>query len=363
MTAAATVTQLRDVDWFPTHPWACPAGQLVTSSQVDRATWLEQRRQGLGASDVAAIFGVSRWSTAWDVWAEKTGRVQPEPENDAMRRGRILEDGIAELWAATRPADQPVRLRRAGLMKHRQHPMIMATVDRLSVCQLGRCLTEIKSSVDLSDWGSDDAPETPVEYQLQTQQQLAVTGRDHVHVVVLGPRFQVVERVIDRDDDLIGQMIGQLVNWWANHIEADVEPEATAASVDGLARLYGDPDPGEVVELPSDLWGARAQVRDLNRRIGELEQQRDDLVARVKQHARNASVIKAAGDVIATWKPTRRIAGATAAWRKANTDLVAAYSQPVTTEQLDLERLTTDHPELIGAGQTLYRVRQLRWAD
>lgn len=357
---AAEVVNLPDRLWMPSKPWACPAGQLVCSSQVDRATWLAERTKGLGASDVAAIFGVSRWSTAWGVWAEKTGCVQPEPENDAMLRGRVLEDGIADLWAATLPADRPVRLRRAGLMKHRVYPMLMATVDRLSVCRDGRCVTEIKSSVDLSDWQGD---EVPVEYQLQVQQQLAVTGRSHAHVVVLGPRFEVVDRVIQRDDELINQMIGQLVNWWHNHVIEGAEPEATAGSADGLARLYGDADPDATVELPSDLWDARARIRQLDAELAELGKRREDLVVRIKQAAGNASVIKAAGELVATWKPTKKIAGATAAWRKANPELVETYSHEQTVTELDVEQMVADNPSLIGNGAPLYRVRSLRWAN
>lgn len=357
---AAEVVPLLDREWMPSKPWSCPAGQLVTTSSADRQTWLIERRRGLGASDVAAIFGVSRWASPWDVWAEKTGRVQPEPENAAMLRGRVLEDGIAGLWAAHLPADEPIRLRRAGLMKHRVHGMLMATVDRLSVCRAGRCVTEIKSSVDLSDWQGD---EVPVEYQLQVQQQLLVTGRDHAHVVVLGPRFEVADRVIDRDQVLIDQMVGQLVNWWRNHIVDGTEPPATATAADGLARLYGDPDPDAICDLPSDLFTAVDEIRRLDAQAKDLTTQADDLRARIKQTAGNATTIRVLGQTVATWRPSKRVAGVNAAWRKANPDLVAEYSREVTDTVLDVDRLIEDKPELIGDGQPLYRVRTLRLTD
>jgi putative phage-type endonuclease len=355
--ATAEVVPLLDRLWMPENPWKCPAGMIVCSSQVDRDVWLEQRATGLGASDVAAVFGVSRWSTPWDVWAEKTGRVQPEPENEAQLRGRILEDGIADLWVASLPKDQPVRLRRQGLMRHRLHRWMLATVDRLSVCTLDRCVTEIKSAVDLSEWDGD---ETPVAYQLQTQQQLAVTGRDHAHVVVLGPRFQIVERTIARDDELIAKMVDVLGNWWQRHIVEDVEPEATGAAADGLARLYGNPDPDAVCDLPADLIDAPARIRALTEQAATLTAQADDLKARIKQTAGNASVIRSLGEIVATWNPSKKIAGVNAAWRKANPDLVAKYSRPVTEDALDVDRMVEENPELIGDGAPLYRVRTLR---
>ena len=42
----------------------------------------------------------------------------------------------------------------------------------------------------------------------------------------------------------------------------------------------------------------------------------------------------------------------------ANPDLVAKYSRPVTTDELDVDALVADHPELLGQGGHLYRVRQ-----
>jgi len=33
----------------------------------------EIRRRYLGSSDIAAIFGMSPWKSAYDVWLEKTG--------------------------------------------------------------------------------------------------------------------------------------------------------------------------------------------------------------------------------------------------------------------------------------------------
>lgn len=357
---AAEVVQLRDADWLPQRPWACPDGMLVCSSQVERDVWLEQRQTGLGASDVAAVFGVSRWQTAWDVWALKTGRVQPEPENEAMLRGRILEDGIADLWVRLLPADQPVRLKRAGMMRHRRHAWMLATVDRLSVCRAGRCVVEIKSAVDFTDWEGDEVPEA---YQLQTQQQLAVTGRDHAHVVVLGPRLTAVERVLPRDEWLIERMTQHLAGWWQRHVVEDTEPAATAGAAEALARLYGNPtDPDAVAELPVDLWDARTRIKALDAQAADAKRAADDLRARLRQVLGNAVVAKAAGEVVATWKPTKKIAGINADWRKANPDLVAQYTRLVEVPELDVDALVADHPELLGDGGHLYRVRQLRLA-
>ncbi len=57
--------------------------------------WLELRRQGLGASDMAAVMGVSPYKTPYQLWAEKTGATPEQKVGAAANRGVILEDAVA----------------------------------------------------------------------------------------------------------------------------------------------------------------------------------------------------------------------------------------------------------------------------
>src|SRR5262245_35499897 len=65
------------------------------SGMTDRDDWLKWRRDGIGASDIAALMGISPWASPWSVWADKSGLLPPEPENEYMAAGRWLEAAIA----------------------------------------------------------------------------------------------------------------------------------------------------------------------------------------------------------------------------------------------------------------------------
>ncbi|MFH1500284.1 MAG: YqaJ viral recombinase family protein, partial [Verrucomicrobiota bacterium] len=67
----------------------------------ERARWLEQRRSGLGGTDVPRILGLAPpgWGGEFAVWAEKTGQSGGIDETEAMRWGRLLEPVVAEEWA------------------------------------------------------------------------------------------------------------------------------------------------------------------------------------------------------------------------------------------------------------------------
>ncbi|RUV17879.1 MULTISPECIES: lambda-exonuclease family protein [unclassified Mesorhizobium] len=58
---------------------------------ADRAAWLEARREDVTASDAAALLGIHPYKTAFELWAEKTGRKVEAEENKILRRGRLLE--------------------------------------------------------------------------------------------------------------------------------------------------------------------------------------------------------------------------------------------------------------------------------
>jgi predicted phage-related endonuclease len=68
-----------------------------------RADWLDIRKGFVGASEAAALLHVHPWLTLMHLWALKAGRIDPEPENPAMRRGKLLEAPALAMLAEERP--------------------------------------------------------------------------------------------------------------------------------------------------------------------------------------------------------------------------------------------------------------------
>lgn len=62
--------------------------QLEQGSQ----SWLDYRRSKITATDVSVLMGLNPFKTPYRLYQEKMGLVEPEPENDKMREGKILED-------------------------------------------------------------------------------------------------------------------------------------------------------------------------------------------------------------------------------------------------------------------------------
>lgn len=63
---------------------------------ADRASWLALRAHDLTASDVGAAVGCDPYKSPLKLFAEKTGMIMPDGDNNAMRRGRWLEAAVLE---------------------------------------------------------------------------------------------------------------------------------------------------------------------------------------------------------------------------------------------------------------------------
>jgi len=61
--------------------------------------WLQWRSQGITATDIPVILGLSPYKTIWRLWAEKIGLINPPDlsKNPNIRRGVRLEDEIRKI--------------------------------------------------------------------------------------------------------------------------------------------------------------------------------------------------------------------------------------------------------------------------
>jgi YqaJ-like viral recombinase domain len=70
---------------------------------ADRDAWLRARKCDITASIAGALLGAHPYTSAYQIWAEKTGRVEQTEETAAMRRGTIFEPIAIELLRHVQP--------------------------------------------------------------------------------------------------------------------------------------------------------------------------------------------------------------------------------------------------------------------
>ena len=96
-----------------------------------REEWLQERRNGLGASDAGTIIGVNNWKTNVELWAEKTGSREPEDisAKPYVQYGHQAEQHIRALFALDHPELQVIYDSPYKIIRSDEYPFIFCTPD------------------------------------------------------------------------------------------------------------------------------------------------------------------------------------------------------------------------------------------
>ncbi|GAA1806960.1 YqaJ viral recombinase family nuclease [Nesterenkonia flava] len=339
--------QMHDtVENLDTARWACPHANLVLRADAPREEWLAARRQGIGGSDASAILGVNKYSSAYQVWLDKTGRGTEKEETMAMRMGNLLEPIVVQLFEE----ETGIRTRRAGLMRSKEHAYLQVSVDRLTA---DGGLLECKTSNGFLSHEWEDG-QVPDHAELQVQHGLAVTGRSHAWVAGLLDGREFFVRRIDRDEDLIRIIIEQGERFWHDHVLADEAPAVTAVDYEPLKARFRTADEGAAVTVDrTTLVVLRAEYEAAHEAEKTAVEQKKEAAAKIRELAKEADTLKSPeGEVFFTIKQNGVFSASQ--FEKEHPDIAKSFLVP--TEKLDAKKLQENHPEL----HKQYRARTLR---
>lgn len=142
-------------------------GKIIDLEQ-DSPAWHAFRAKRIGASDVPAIMGKSPYSTPYQCWLKKTGRVPQTISTDAMLRGKRLEPIARTLLEEERGLSFP-----AVVMQHETKDYFHASLDGFN--KEHNLLLEIKAP-SRDEHLSSVVPE---KYLYQVQAQLLISGANY----------------------------------------------------------------------------------------------------------------------------------------------------------------------------------------
>jgi len=167
--------------------------------------WHAFRKSRIGASDSAAILGVSKWSTAMQLWERKLGIANEQSVNFAMSRGVDLEDEARNAFTKLKNI-----VTIPTVVQHETLDWCIASLDGLSLCY--KYALEIKvpgREAHLSAL----AGVVPSYYIPQLQHQLAVTGLDMIYYYSYdGQNNACIE--VYRDQEYIDELIEEELKFY-----------------------------------------------------------------------------------------------------------------------------------------------------
>lgn len=216
-----------------------------------KPTTATDRNQRCGASDGAAALGLSPRRTAWETWAEKSGRLEPFAGNEATRMGQALEATILDV-AETELGP----LSRGDLVFADGTDFPLAATLDARVKSSG-VPVEAKTSGIVGpiygEWGDPDSDVVPQYYLVQVMLQMICTGAEFAHIyALLGGRGVVRYRAV-YDAELARELTERLARWWQRHIVEGIEPARTEpVPLEVVKRLRRQPSK-TIALAPEDL--------------------------------------------------------------------------------------------------------------
>lgn len=253
----------------------------VRIKDISRDEWIKLRRQGIGGSDAAAILGLSQYSSAYQIYCDKTGLLTEEEDNEAMRQGRDLEQYVADRFeeAAGKKA------RRCNfILINEQYPFMLGNIDRMITGEDAGLECKTTSALNKSDFENGDVP---ASYYVQCMHYMALTGKQkwYLAVLVLNRGFYWFE--IPRNEEEIRALISAEKDFWENHVLARREPapDGSEMAAEVLKKLYGRGNDDEVIPLTGyeDKLRRFDEIDTLSKTIEkEQEQIRQEIQAEMK---------------------------------------------------------------------------------
>lgn len=244
---------------------------LVLPSDAPEDEWLKARRAGIGASEIAAVMGISPYDSPFSLWWRKFMGWETA-ENEEMSAGKRLEPIVAD-WFAEQHDEY--RVRPGGLWASVDRPWQLATPDRLlmrpvlpevphGVWGIGGLL-ECKAAYSWDGWGAQDTAEIPVHYKAQGLWQLDTLGVGYVYFAAfsgLGFRQYLVNR--DEKDLVMMREAGR--RFMDSLVEGEppnVDDHASTLPI--IRRLNADIEDRDV-EIPASVasgWLRSKRFKDL----------------------------------------------------------------------------------------------------
>jgi len=190
-----------------------------------------ERRKIIGASEVGAILGYSKYDSPYDIWMQKTrGKYleRSEAVKIAAEHGHQVEPWLLDKYEA-KTGDKVVR---GAKYLHDSNDYMIAHPDGVVPGYNGNSdgLVEIKTaSAYLSDdWDVDESSDNiPVCYLAQVQQQMSVSDTRWTDVVVLIGNTDIRYYRIYRNHKMIEAMTKRLKHFWEYNVLQDIPPDAS----------------------------------------------------------------------------------------------------------------------------------------
>ncbi len=269
--------------------------RLVSTLGIEKPEWLEYRRKGIGGSDAGAVCGLNPYRTAMQVYQDKIMDDLDEFDNEAMRQGREFEDYVARRFMEATGK----KVRKVNFMYYDEdHPFMIADVDRMVVGENAGLECKTASPYMAEHW---EDGRIPISYQIQCLHYMSVCNADawYIAVLIYGREFKYYK--IERDEEMIADLIQIEEDFWENHVVKGKVPAPDGSELaDSVIAEYFKKSKAETIALTGfDEKLSRRQ--ELARDIEDMETEKRQIEQELKLYLGEAEIAEN-GKYRVSWK-------------------------------------------------------------
>lgn len=286
------------------------------------------RSKGIGGSDAAAIFNLSKYKSCVELYLEKIGIIQSDIQNNkALERGKILEPFVKALFERDYGHDVDT----TDTLIHKDHDFIYGNLD--GVIKKENAITEFKTAGDFAfkDFGAEYTDALPKQYLMQVHHYMLVADTyEKVYVPVLKMGFKELEilaslvkrhgvdlsvadeleitlkvYVVHRNIDLEQLMVKKYKQFWLEHVQKRIQPNCLDNS--DILQLFPYSTAGKKIVASSESEHLIEEIKQAKEEIKHLEEEIEEKKFLIYEELKDAEqLVDATGKRLCKFKTVSR---------------------------------------------------------
>ena len=247
---------------------------------------------------MSVIAVINPFKSIYELWLEKTHQVQPqESSSEYTHFGTLLEPIIRKEFSAR--TGLKVRQKHM-ILQSLEYPFMFADLDGVINEEGEKVIFEAKTASAFKKDVWDNG--VPLPYVLQVQHYMCVTGAKKTYIAALVGGNQFYCHTVERDDNMIQQIIAMERTFWEKNVVENKEPipDGSAATTQYLNHHFAHSN-GQAISLPDDLLSVCEEYNRLAEQIDELTVAKDCAANRMK-HSLGENEVGLVGGYRISWK-------------------------------------------------------------
>lgn len=317
------------------------------TKKMSKYEWLKERGKGIGGSDASSVVGLNPYKSSITVYLEKLNYIKNNINNIddktinsilnkntqhiedtiytnyKMELGNKLKDFVAKEFALK--TNKKVR-NINGILKNDKYPFAIANIDRAIVGEKAFLERKVSGSYFKGEWKNG----VPINYKVQCYHYMAVTGATHCYVAALIGNEDLVIHKIDRDEEIIEDIMKLEKMFWEKCVLGDniPIPDGSDDYSKVLKNLYKESKEEEIILFEKENYLNRYD--DVVGLIKELDSEKKAIEQYIQSQMKEYEIAYI-GDRKISWKKQSKNILDSKRLKKEHPDLAKKYMKTTTS--------------------------------